>query len=473
MDRLGNAIFYPSADCSSHIDAGLLGRSISLTSCGWTVRNRIVLDRECRLGSSGALDEDPLSITERVVIALFVLLVGATGLVGLATPIMDWDAQHYHIPRVLYWVQNGSIEHYATANPRQLFMGPWPAFVQLHTYLLAGSDRLANMVQWACMVGSLILAGAIARQLGGRRAAGLTAVALVATLPMGIMQASTALTDYVTAFWVLVLMFLGLQTLSMVRISKLDQLALGGALGFAVLTKGTAVPIVAPFVIAWVGVRLRRRLDGTWQAVTVALLAALIVNATHFARNLEVFGHITGPEEHRRLVLNESYDPKLILSNLVRHPLVHIGTDDPDQAGLQLAVSNFVHRIIGVTDGDPRNSHLGQALHIAPLRRVDFLAGNPAHLMLYLTCGLWLIVTRFRHANARLLLYSACLLAAAVMFVAMFKYQHTISRLHLPIFVVAAPWCAVIMAGYWSQRVVLTITLLFLSMSVPWVVPAG
>ena len=50
MDRLGNAIFYPSADCSSHIDAGLLGRSISLTSCGWTVRNRIVLDRECRLG---------------------------------------------------------------------------------------------------------------------------------------------------------------------------------------------------------------------------------------------------------------------------------------------------------------------------------------------------------------------------------------------------------------------------------------
>jgi 4-amino-4-deoxy-L-arabinose transferase-like glycosyltransferase len=382
---------------------------------------------------------------------------------------MSWDAQHYHLPRILYWVQNGSIEHYPTANARQLFMGPWSAFVQLHLYLLAGSDRLAHLLQWFSMVGSVILGAGVARQLGGRRAGALTAATLIATLPMGILQASTALVDYVTAFWLLVLVFLGLQTLSLDQIDWLDRFALGGALGLAILTKGTAVPFAAPFVAVWVGVRLRRGLRTTWRSLAVASVVALALNASHFARNHAVFDHFSGAEDHRKLVLNESYGPRLALSNLLRQALVHIGTSDPKQARLQLAFSNYVHRVIGVADGDPRNSLVGQTLHIEPLRRVDYLTGNPAHLLLYLVCGLWLTLTRFRHTTGKILLYGTCLLGAAVLLATMFKYQHTISRLQLPLFVLAAPWCATIVANYWPKKWALTVSLLFLLISVPWV----
>jgi len=292
---------------------------------------------------------------------------------------------------------------------------------------------------------------------------------LIAALPMGILLASTALVDYVATFWLLVLVFLGLRTWPQNQIGWLDRLALGGALGLAVLTKGTAVPIAAPFVAVWIGTRLRRGLGTTWQTVALASLVALALNANQFSRNQAAFDHFSGPEDHRRLVLNESYNSRFLVSNLVRHTLAHIGTADPDQAGLQLAFSNWVHRLIGVVDGDPRNSLVGQALHVEPLRRVDYLAGNPAHLLLYLACGLWLIFTRSRHATGRLLLYGTCLLGAAVLFVALFKYQHTISRLHLPLFVLAAPWCATIVANYWSKKWALAITLFFLLTSVPWV----
>jgi len=437
--------------------------ALTALASGWMLQRRFAPEPE------GPLRTPPASITDRLVIALLVVVLLGIAAVGLLTPIMDWDAQHYHIPRMLYWVQNGSIDHYPTANPRQLFMGPWPAFVQLHLYLLAGSDRLAHLLQWMCMVGSVALASAIARQLGGHRPAMITAAVLVATLPMGIMQAGTALTDYVTAFWLLVLVFLGLCTVSLDRISTVNQLAIGGALGLAVLTKGTAVPIAAPFVVTWIGVRLRRNSSSTWRTIVLASLVALALNASHFARNQKVFGHISGPVEHRKLVLNESFDPRLILSNLIRQTLVHIGTDDPAQARPQLAVSNYLHRILGVADGDPRNSHVGQTLHIAPMRRVDFLAGNPAHLLLYLVCGLWLCLVGFRRVSPRLLAYSACLLAAAILFVAMFKYQHTISRLQLPLFVLVAPACAVIVADHWSRKSASVITLLFLLLSIPWV----
>jgi 4-amino-4-deoxy-L-arabinose transferase-like glycosyltransferase len=463
--------------------AELLSRTGHLTPggavVGWSIASLVTLltawalwrrsARELTSESEDTSQKQPLSTTDRVVIALLVVLVGAIGVVGLATPIMSWDAQHYHIPRILYWVQNGSVEHYPTANARQLFMGPWSAFVQLHVYLLAGSDRLAHLLQWLCMVGSVVLGAGVARQLGGRRAAALTAAALIATLPMGILLASTALVDYVAAFWLLVLVFLGLRTLSLDRIGWLDRLALGGALGLAVLTKGTAVPIAAPFVAVWIGARLRRSLGTTWQTVALASLVALALNTNQFRRNLAVFDHFSGPEDHRRLVLNESYDPRFLVSNLVRHTLAHIGTADPDQAGLQLAFSDSVHRLIGVVDGDPRNSLAGQTLHIEPFRRVDYLAGNPVHLLLYLACGVWLIITRSRHATVRLLLYGTCLLGAAVLFVVLFKYQHTVSRLHLPLFVLAAPWCAKIVANHWPKKWALTITLFFLLTSVPWV----
>ena len=81
---------------------------------------------------------------------------------------MAWDALSYHVPRFLYWIQYGSIEHFPTPNARLLFMAPWPAFVQMQIYLLAGSDRLANILQWLSLGGCVVAAAATARALGAQ-----------------------------------------------------------------------------------------------------------------------------------------------------------------------------------------------------------------------------------------------------------------------------------------------------------------
>ena len=134
------------------------------------------------------------------------LLTVFLALIGLLTPTMNWDSLTYHLPRVMHWAQQSSVRHYPTDCISQLQMGPFSAFLQTHLFLLWGSDRLANLIQWAAMAGCAIVAPWVALQLAPSPGANSTrlqvlAALLVVTLPTGVVEAVTPQTDYVTAFW--------------------------------------------------------------------------------------------------------------------------------------------------------------------------------------------------------------------------------------------------------------------------------
>ena len=96
-------------------------------------------------------------------VALVVALSGATAL--FAVPI-TWDSMSYHLARIAHWGQNHTVAFYPTHIVRQLYQPPWAEYAMLHLYILAGGDRLANLVQWVAMAVSLVGVSVIARQLG-------------------------------------------------------------------------------------------------------------------------------------------------------------------------------------------------------------------------------------------------------------------------------------------------------------------
>jgi hypothetical protein len=69
------------------------------------------------------------------------------------------------MPRVMHWIQQGSVAHYRTNMEEQLHLGPWSGFVQTHLWLLWGNDQLENMLQWSAMLGCLVTATLLVRQL--------------------------------------------------------------------------------------------------------------------------------------------------------------------------------------------------------------------------------------------------------------------------------------------------------------------
>jgi len=97
-------------------------------------------------------------------------------------------------------------------------------------------------------------------------------------------------------------------------------------------------------------------------------------------------------------------------------------------------------------------------------------AGNAFHLLLYLFCAVLLGLRILRHDERRLVVYGLCLVSGALLFVLLVKYQYSIARLHLPLFVLASPWAATTLERALSTRIAVITGWLLLAVSVPYLV---
>jgi general stress protein CsbA len=196
--------------------------------------------------AKGGSRTPPLPRFERICIAAMIAMALLVAVAALAAPPNNWDSQSYHMARVMHWIQNGSVAYYPTHILRQLHSNPGAEFCVLHLQILTGSDLFAALVQWFAMVGSLLGVSLLAQQLGAARRGQIFSALVCATLPMGILQASSTQTDYVVAFWLVCLANGLLALLRQPRSALPLMLFTGAALGLAVLAKATDIFTLFP-----------------------------------------------------------------------------------------------------------------------------------------------------------------------------------------------------------------------------------
>ena len=224
------------------------------------------------------------------------LLIGLAGIVILLfiiawiSPPNNVDSLIYHMTRVVHWAQNGSLRHYVAAREHELLKPIWAETAILNLRVLWGSDRPANLVQWSSMVGSLIGVGKLAQLLGADGKSQLVASAFAASIPMGILQATSTQNDYVVAFWVVCLFYLvvlrSVRPLSLIEVTRLASVV-----GLGVLTKGTFFVYFGPPLAWYFLLELRRGKIVRSFAHAVAIAAAVVVlNLGFWARNIATFG---------------------------------------------------------------------------------------------------------------------------------------------------------------------------------------
>ena len=221
-----------------------------VAGCLFAVRGKAASHQKPPL-RPGRLERTP----EKWLLAPVAGIVAALGTLGAATPPNNYDSMTYHMSRVAHWVQNGSVAHYPTHILRQIYQTPWAEFALLQMQVTCGGDRCANLVQWAAMVGSVAGVSWIARQLGAGPRGQVFAAVLCATIPMGLLQATSTQNDYVLAFWLVCLVTFVLAVVSDTggASDRKSAVAAGAALGLALLTKGTGYLLACPFVL-WLGV---------------------------------------------------------------------------------------------------------------------------------------------------------------------------------------------------------------------------
>lgn len=387
-------------------------------------------------------------------------LVLTIGLVAVLAPPNTADSLTYHMSRVAHWAQNGSVDPYPTGILRQLYQSPAAEFVILQLQILSGGDRFANLVQWAAMLGSLAAASLVARQLGGGPATQVLAAVVVATIPMGVLQASSTQNDHVTAFWTIAMVALGLASAARLPSARWLVPLVGGALGLAILTKPTAYLFGAPFVALIVVFWARRW--GTRRAALAAaamLLVAAVVNVGQYSRNVAVFGSPFGPRDDSGYEYGAgTLRPAAVASTVVRNAALQLATPSEALNGALERAVRRAHLLFGLDPDDPRVTWRGERFSVPVWTPHEDRAGNPLHFLLM---GAAVVAAVGMRSRRRLVAgYAAALVLGWLLFSAALKWQPWHSRLELPIFVLGAPLVALVCGDRAGLRAVVAAVLL-------------
>jgi hypothetical protein len=378
----------------------------------------------------------PAGWGERLLLGCVLVVFLVTGLIAWISPPNTWDSLNYHMARVAHWEQQRAVRHYITGIEVQNSMPPGAEMAILNFYTLSGSDRYANFVSWFAMLGSVIGVTYIASQLGARMPGQLLAGVFAATLPMGIAQASSTMTDYVVALWMVVLFS---ESLTYAQ-SPGNTAAIGFAslaAGLGLFTKPTAFAFLLPFLVMFAAVTLRHQPLRLALRNTVAAGALVfLVNAGHLVRNQSLYGNPIANPERISIHATNIQDARLFLSNVMRNAGIHFGTPSPYvNKAVYLAVEKL-HQLIGLPLDDPRIT-LGGGFKVPLPSTSESKATNPAQAYLFLfVVGYFLV--RVKKVPPLVLRSTASVAAGFLVYSFLFQWQIFAARLHLSFFVLAA-----------------------------------
>ena len=346
-----------------------------------------------------------------------VALVLALAAVAILQPPNTPDSMDYHLARAAHWIQNQSVEHYPTHNPKQLYMNPGAELITAQVLALGESDRWVGLVSLTAFALTLLGVSSLTKRLGGGPGAQVFAAVFCATLPTALLQAPSALVDPVAALWMTAFCCFALDSAEDGPRAR-SAIFVGLSLGLALLTKGTAYVFMLPFGTWWLIASFRNRGRRAWGLMAIALLVALGLNLGHYTRNLKVFEGPLGTAVHAETAFEAH--PSVIVGRAAKH-LSHnadivrylgLGWLITPTTGLTERTVELVHRAVGLDIEDPRTKgRASDRFYVHSMSRYVDTAGNPGHFVL-IAIGLTLFVAitglRTRH---RAILYIGCLVA--------------------------------------------------------------
>lgn len=255
-------------------------------------------------------------------------LIGAVALVlAICTTPNNWDSMTYHLSRIVHWVQNRSVEHYATGDVRQLSSPMLGEFVNLHVYILCRhKEILINVLQAGSYITCALLVGAIAGKLGCDKFYRFLAALLYMTTPIAFAEALTTQVDNFATVW---LLFYVYELLDLVKadnkleckkteLSKVSTLALCVAWGY--LAKPSVCIAMVIFAV-WLLIKCIVRKDKIRNLFSLAFYALpylVVPLVPEILRNFMTFHAYASPQTGARQLVG-TLQPSYLLVNFIKN----------------------------------------------------------------------------------------------------------------------------------------------------------
>jgi hypothetical protein len=382
-----------------------------------------------------------------------VACLGLTFLAGFFGAPNVSDALAYHLPRVERWVQQGTLGFWPTSVDRQLWTPPFGGYAMLQLRLLTGGDRLAFLPSWLAYFGLILLTIRVVHQLGGSARHAVFGGLVMATMPVAVLHASSVQTDLLAAFWVLCAASLVLEAWQQ-RAEVGDwKLAawLAAAASLAILTKPTAWLALAPLLLLFALAMARENgFQALGRPLLIGILAVLVVNGPHFARNAALYGDPLGDPITRSFLSLTPWSLPAGLANLLANLSLHLGL--PWDAWNNWWTASLSTLTEAILRQDMRSvfPYFG-GFRVQAFAAHEAVSGNPAHVLVaILVCGA-VLLTWSDPRTVRLKPWIVAGVAAVLLHMVLIRWQPYGSRLQLPVLIWIGPVVGVL-AGVIVRR---------------------
>lgn len=364
---------------------------------------------------------------------MITILLCITLIVAIVATPNNLDSLSYHLSRLGYWIQQGNVAHYASHIERSISFSPFSEYVHLHTFLLSGSERYCQLLQWLCLAGILISVSLLAETFSSDRLVLRVALCFAATLPIVVLESMTTQNDLVAAFFILGTVFFIFDYLYSKHTSNLYLVAL--CCGLGMMAKGTFAFYALPFGVYLFFCMIRKPALRKPLVVLVcgAALVTLALNTPFWHRTYRVFDSPIGTISNGNK--NNFHGPADYISSVSKHVFLHLGFVSPGNRYndfLENKLKNL-HTSLGIALNAPGT---GMTFKMNKLNFNEDFAHNFFAIWLALFSIPLLFFARLSKAAKW---YSALTFSSFLVFCFFISYQIYGSRLHIPFFLLMAP----------------------------------
>lgn len=381
-------------------------------------------------------------------------LIGAAALVlSVITVPYNWDSMTYHLPRIAYWAQNRSVEHYATNCIRQIASPVLGEFVNLHIYILCrDSDKLLNLLQ---CVSYLTCAGcvyAISKKLKCNRLFCFAASLLYMTMPIAFAEALTTQVDNFATVWLLFFIYLLLdfshmeEKISVTRSSACKVCTMGMCVAYGYLAKQSVCIAMLCFLV-WILIVCIARKDKIRVLLQLAACASpcvVLPILPEMTRNFNTFHSYASRTTGARQLVG-TINPLYLLVDFVKNFCWNLPTRLIQNSHVWIEkVPRKLAEFLNVELDHPAISEDGRIfeMYAAPNYSHD-LGLNPLIMWLFILCAILMImqvrkVSRKNEGEG----YSLTAAVSFCLFCAVLRWEPYVTRYMASYFALLCPMIA-------------------------------
>lgn len=373
-----------------------------------------------------------------VILFLFAL----TFIQGFFSAPNTTDSMVYHLPRVMYWIQEKTVTQDVIRNLHD-FMAPFGEYILLHLYLITGNDRLLFLSQWLAYIVSVILTGIIAKQLGANEKVRMLTQLFVATIPMAVMQATSTQVDMIVS----VLVMIGTHiSFNLLKEFKLKNLILFGlTVGLGIATKATFfIYLIIPAGIVILAIIK----NGFRNILPICLsgVIALAIPLRFMTQNLNLYGNILGPFLKGQTLTNDVISIEVLISNLLKNLMIHIPVPFFNNQVQSFIV--LIHQLIDIPINSSQTTCCDFQFNVIPvIFPQEDIVSNPLQLIIFI----FTLFSSFRRKilkNKVLFLVYILNFLSFIIFSLILKWQPFHSRLQIPFFMLGTISSVLILSNF-------------------------